>query len=128
MLREFHLMHNLTIKAFIKMYSRVLWSYCKPNDMQSEHKYKLTSFAPYYPIGILWCIWGAVVECEPKFFLMSSQIRSSLDRILFRLLIREDRIFDDVTHWISNVIKIFGSHSTTSSQNPNKVITPNSNI
>ena len=50
----------------------------------------------YYPIGILWCIWDAVVECELKKFLTSeilwvtlSQIQFSKNQIRFSL----DRIF-----------------------------------
>ena len=83
---------------------------------------------------------GAVVGCEPKFemtseilWVTSSQIRSSLDIVIFRFLTSEDRIrssedriWDDVTQRISDVISNFGSHPTTAppsaSQNLKRVI------
>ena len=86
----------------------------------------------YYLIGILWSIWGAVVECEPKNLLTSEILWSDiisdsvfLDRIILRFFDWEDRIWDDFTQRISDVRKNFGSHSITaqnSSQNPNRVI------
>ena len=65
---------------------------------------------------------GGVVECEPKTFLTSEILKV----MSFQIQSSQNRIWNDITLRISDVRKVFGSHSTTpppcSSQNPERVI------
>ena len=90
------------------MSAKIKYTYLflKDIQLQSVSWYLATSYLKfywvwYYPFPILWCTWGAVVGCEPKFemtseilWVTSSQIRSSLVKKNLRELYLAKTEFD----------------------------------